>query len=218
MESIHPLAPLAEIYLKALRQGNADAAAELIHQASGVMGIDALYLDVFQPVMYEVGRLWEYNEMSVADEHFCTAVTQTIMAQLYPRVFRTPRNGRRMIGACISGEQHEIGIRMVCDLFQLRGWDTCYLGAQMPVDSLLRMIEKRQPELVALSATLMNHVDEVEQTIRAIRSACGKQGLRIMVGGQPFNRQESLIQQVGADAHAPRADLAVSTLPLCKAA
>lgn len=218
MESILPLAPLAESYLKALRLGNANAAAELIHQASGDMGIDALYLDVFQPVMYEVGRLWEHNEMSVADEHFCTAVTQTIMAQLYPRVFRTPRNGRRMIGACISGEQHEIGIRMVCDFFQLRGWDTCYLGAQMPVDSLLRMIEKRQPELVALSATLMNHVDEVEQTIRAIRRACGKQGLRIMVGGQPFNRQESLIRQVGADAHAPRADLAVSTLPLCKAA
>ncbi len=218
MESKLALTNLAESYLKALRQGNANAAAELIHHSAGDLGIDTLYLDVFQPVLYEVGRLWEHNEMSVADEHFCTAVTQTIMAQLYPRVFRTPRNGRRMIGACISGEQHEIGIRMVCDFFQLRGWDTCYLGAQMPVDSLLRMIDKRQPELIALSATLMHHVDQVEETIRAIRDAYGKQSPRIMVGGQPFNRQESLIAQVRADAHALRADLAVSTLPLCKAA
>jgi methanogenic corrinoid protein MtbC1 len=213
------LSPLASDYLQALRRGDAAAAGRLIHAAlDSQITIGDLYIHVFQPVLYEVGRLWETNELSVADEHFCTAATQNIMAQLYPRVFVAPTNGRRMIGACISGEHHEIGIRMVCDFFQMNGWETFYLGARMPVDSLLRMVDERRPELLALSATLQAHVDDMARTIAALRGHCGRSCPRVLVGGQPFNMSENLAAQVGADAHAPRADLAVERTQLWKAA
>ena len=63
----------------------------------------------------EVGRLWQMNRLSVAQEHYVTAATQLIMSQLYPLVFRTARRDRRIVAACVGGELHELGVRMVAD-------------------------------------------------------------------------------------------------------
>lgn len=36
--------------------------------------------------------------------------------------------------------QHEIGMRMVADFFEMEGWDTYYLGANTPTRSILQTI------------------------------------------------------------------------------
>jgi hypothetical protein len=36
------------------------------------------------------------------------------------------------VAACVSGELHEIGVRMLCDLLEMEGWNTIYLGANVP--------------------------------------------------------------------------------------
>jgi len=43
--------------------------------------------------MYEIGRHWERNRITVAEEHTATAITQYVLAQLYERLPR-PTNGR----------------------------------------------------------------------------------------------------------------------------
>ncbi len=73
-----------------------------------------IYLGIFQPSQYEIGRLWQLNKTSVAVEHYCTAVTQMIMSQLYPYIFTSEKNGKRFVATCASGELHELGIKMVC--------------------------------------------------------------------------------------------------------
>ncbi|MCL5780766.1 MAG: B12-binding domain-containing protein [Firmicutes bacterium] len=79
--------------------------------------IKDLYLHVFQRTQYEIGRLRQSNIITVAQEHYCTAVTQLIMSQLYPYIFRTKKNGLRMVATCVAGELHEIGIRMAADAY-----------------------------------------------------------------------------------------------------
>lgn len=76
---------LALQYTQMLLQGDRHSAGKLIFDAvkSGVP-IKEIYLYVFQPSQYEIGRLWQNNKISVAKEHFCTASTQFIISQLYP--------------------------------------------------------------------------------------------------------------------------------------
>ena len=66
-----------------------------------------IYLWVFQRCLHEVGRLWQTNRISVAQEHFCTASTQMVMSLLYPKVFSSERKGLRMVAACVGGDLHE---------------------------------------------------------------------------------------------------------------
>jgi Predicted cobalamin binding protein len=45
------------------------------------MDIKDIYIHVFESSQHEIGRLWQNNMITVAQEHFCTAATQMIMSQ-----------------------------------------------------------------------------------------------------------------------------------------
>lgn len=199
-----------EDYLEALKQGDRRHALR-VAQKTLTEGTDIrdLYLDVFQPAMHEVGRLWETNQMTVAQEHLATAITQSVMAHLYGYVFAHTAVERTLIATCIGGELHELGIRMVSDFFEMEGWDVYYLGANMPPDDVIRMATDRDADLLAISVTLNSHVPYARELIQAVRAAPIGAKLKIMVGGQPINRTPDLYKTMGADFTARNAREAV---------
>jgi methanogenic corrinoid protein MtbC1 len=205
-----PLGDLARQYLEALLQGERHRASQLILQAidEGV-SIKDIYLHVFQRSQYEIGRLWQTNQVSVAEEHYVSAATQLVMSQLYPHIFSNDRNGLRLVAACIGGELHEIGIRMVADFFEMEGWDTYYLGANTPPGSIVEAVEARQADVLAISATMTFHVGAVANLIEQVRGTEAGRQAKILVGGYPFNVSSVLGERLGADASAPNAQEAI---------
>ncbi|MGD2041519.1 MAG: cobalamin-dependent protein [Anaerolineae bacterium] len=198
-----PLASLAREYLAALLAGERHVASCLVLDAveSGTY-IKDVYLHVFQRSQYEIGRLWQMNRVTVAQEHYCTAATQLIMSQLYPHLFSMDRIGRRLVATCAGDELHELGVRMVADFFEMEGWDTYYLGANVPADSILQACVDNEADLLAISATMVFHVQQVADTIERIRTSLPTGALKILVGGYPFNIAPDLWRKVGADGHA----------------
>ena len=162
------------------------------------------YVDVLQPVMYEVGRLWQTDEIDIATEHYVTAATQLLMARLFPQAMATRRISRSMVGCCLGSELHELGMRMVCDVFEFEGWDTYFLGAITPTGSLVKVIRDRKPDLVCISATMAFGLPGIRTLIRELR-ATSDTPPRVMVGGLPFLINPDLATVVGADATAPDA-------------
>lgn len=205
-----PLGALARQYLEALLRGERHRASQLILQTidEGV-SVKDIYLHVFQRSQYEIGRLWQLNQVSVAEEHYVTAATQLIMSQLYPRIFSNDKNGLRLVAACIGGELHEIGIRMVADFFEMEGWDTYYLGANTPPESIVETVETRQADVLAISATMTFHVGAVANLIEQVRDTEAGRQAKILVGGYPFNVSSVLWERLGADASAPNAQEAI---------
>ena len=55
--------------------------------ANAGISIRDIYLNILQPVQREIGNLWHANKISVAQEHYCTGLTQLAIAQLYSRLF-----------------------------------------------------------------------------------------------------------------------------------
>lgn len=208
-----PLSDCSEIaaaYLDALLEADRSGAHEIITKAlQRGLAIRDLYLDVFQPVQHEVGRLWLNNRVSIAEEHFCTAATQTIMSELYPQIITSRRIGKTLVAACVGSELHEIGIRMVADFFEMEGWDTYYIGAGIKVEQIVSAILLRKPDMLALSVTMTCHVAKMREIISAIRSTYLVNTPQIMVGGRPFNLSPELWRSVGADIWAADAEQAV---------
>lgn len=163
------------------------------------LSIQDLYLHIFQTVQYETGRLWHANQISVAKEHYITAATQLIMSQFYARIFCCERNGHSLVAACISGEQHEIGLRMVVDLMEIEGWDTYFLGANTPAESIPGIIAFRKVNLLALSVTLSTNLQKVENFITSIKQQLPY--LKVIVGGYPLNVDNELWERLGADGY-----------------
>ena len=191
------LTKLARQYLQALLRAERHEAGRLVREAfQKGASITDLYLEVFQRCQREIGRLWQLNQVTVAQEHYCTAATQLTMAQFYPYLFSLPKNGRRLVATSVSGELHEVGLRIVTDLFEASGWNTFYFGANVPAQSLVQSLDQHRPNILAISATMAYHLPAVEELIALVRSSNCNPSVRIMVGGYPFNIDPELWQRV----------------------
>jgi len=199
----------ANKYINLLLADDRHGALKLIDQLSteGVAVRD-IYLEIFQPAQYQIGQLWLQNRISVAKEHFCTAVTQQAMSMLYPKIFTTQRKGLSFVAACVGNELHEIGVRMVADFFEMDGWDTYYLGANTPTKSIIKAANERNADLVGLSIALPIHRSLLRSVIEQVKPQL-PQKTKIIIGGYALNQASVNVEWFGAHAYAPNALKAV---------
>lgn len=202
---------LASLYLESLLMVQSKTASDMIIKAvkQGVE-IKDIYIYVFEPCQHEIGRLWQTNQITIYQEHFCTAATQNIMSKLYPYIFRNEKNGHKLVATCVNGEIHEMGIRMVADLFEIEGWDTYYLGADTPFESILKTLKLVNPDILAISISMAFNIRSVVELINKIKQNCENLDLKIMVGGRPFIISPDLWKKVGADGSASNAIKAIT--------
>lgn len=205
-----PLAALTRDYLTALLDGDRRQASTLVLDAVATgVPVKDIYLHVFQRAQYEVGRLWQIQDISVAQEHYCTAATQLIMSQLYPHIFAAASMSGTLVATCVSGDLHEIGVRMVADFFEMEGWNTYYLGANTPDADVVAAVIERQADVLAISATIATHVRAVSTLIESVRANEQCRAVRILVGGYPFAVAPGLWRKIGADGSAGDAQAAI---------
>jgi methanogenic corrinoid protein MtbC1 len=206
-----PLALLARMYLQALIGGDLRAARRLILGAieDGIT-VGDVYLNVLQPALIEIGRLWQLNQLGVAREHYCTAISQMIMSVLHQHLqSEQSRSAHAVVATCVAGDQHEIGIRMVADFFEMAGWDSYFLGANTPTDAVIGEVIERDARVLAVSTTMAYHIPRLAELIRAVRRTAECEGVKILVGGHPFRLDADLWLTVDADGEASDAQHAV---------
>ncbi|MCM3747666.1 cobalamin-dependent protein [Paenibacillus pasadenensis] len=197
-------------YTELLLEGRRAEASQLIMDlVDRGTPLQTIYLDIFQQSQYEIGRLWQTGRITVAQEHYCSAATQLIMSQLFPYLFTHSRKGRKLVSACVGGELHEIGLRMVTDIFELNGWDTYYVGANVPVGPLIAMLKEYKADVLAISCTMTYHVGLVRDLIADVRKDPECDNIRIVVGGFPFNIDRELWRSIGADGYGSNAEESV---------
>ena len=211
----NPRNAIAQSYLEALIAADREKAWTVIAQAvaSGVP-VQDIYLQVFQPVLRETGRLWQIRHLSIAQEHYVTASTLVFISRLHEQILSsgsiTRRKGKVLVAGCVSDELHDVGIRMVADFFELDGWDSYFIGGNTPAQSMLEAVRDRNADVVAVSSTMASHIPVVHYLVRSLRADPKTRGVKIIVGGYPFTLVPDLWKQIGADAYAGNADEAVA--------
>ncbi|HEX3053606.1 MAG TPA: B12-binding domain-containing protein, partial [Aggregatilineaceae bacterium] len=187
------------LFLQAILKGDRIAADQIVREALHQGTIRDSYLQIFQPSLYEVGRLWEVGQVSIAQEHLATAITQSALASIYARVDLPTSTEQNAIIACLSGNYHEIGPRMLADFMQMAGFNTRFLGADTPEDSLMSMISSIKPDVIGLPATTQEQVQSVQTAIERLRADFASYRPTVMVGGLAFNQVDDLWKKVKAD-------------------
>ncbi|MGJ8454481.1 cobalamin B12-binding domain-containing protein [Pseudothermotoga sp. U03pept] len=207
-DTVNPLKSYVDEYVDHLLNGRRVEALNLIRKLlSSGTDVRDIYIWIFREALYKVGLLWQFGKITVAHEHFFTASTQLIMSQLYPYVFsKKSQGGPVVVAACASGELHEIGIRMICDLLEMEGFDTHYLGANTPAESIVKFAEQNKAHAILLSVTVTYHLGTLKEMINIIRSDLNLKGVKIIVGGRPFSIDRTIYRAVEADECASEVD------------
>ncbi|MBN2350000.1 MAG: cobalamin-dependent protein [Bacteroidales bacterium] len=148
------------------------------------ISIQELYENIFKKALYDVGELWEYNKISVATEHLASAIVEAILNEFYPGIISQDRKNKTVIVACVENEFHQIGIKMISDVFEMYGWNAHFLGANTPTSELIAFVKLINPNLLALSLSIYFHLPVLENMIQQIRKEFPD--LPVLVGGQAF--------------------------------
>lgn len=188
-------------YSQCLTAGDRKQAEHIIdNQLLKDMELVDISVDVIQPAMYNIGYLWQENKITVAQEHLATAISQNILARGFMTAdFLAPVN-KRVVSACIEGNHHCLGLRMINDTFEIAGWDASFLGADTPNDSILRQVDAEKPDVLALSVSLPHQVLALQQLMNQLRSEMGAGMPSVVVGGLAFNQHKLLASALKVDA------------------
>lgn len=204
--AVKPAAPsdssLSGAYLLRVLEGDRRGAIEIVLDAIRKESItpEQAYAKVLIPAQRSIGDMWHAGDVTVAEEHFATSTTQSLMAIVVHEAGKQAPNGRTVIAAGVAGDAHDVGIRAVADLFEIAGWRVIFVGADTPIDDLATGVKAFDVDLVIMSASLTSHLPAVERAIKAIRGVEPK--ARILVGGAAFAGDAELAERLGANGYA----------------
>lgn len=184
-------------FLVALLGGDEGDAERLVARAR-TRGADTAVLvrDLVAPALSEVGLMWARGEASIAEEHLATALAGRVLGRSSGAAALRPSAGR-IVFACMEGEFHDVGIRLLADVAREAGWEAESLGANVPREALVAFVAQRPPAVLALSVSLAAHVPEAARSIADVREAAP--ATTVLVGGRAICEEPERASLTGAD-------------------
>jgi methanogenic corrinoid protein MtbC1 len=172
-------------YLSYLLSGNRAECRNVVGELLATnIDIRDLYLRLFQRSLYRVGELWESDRISVATEHVATSITESLLTLGYPELFAGQRIGNKAVISCGLNEFHQVGGKIVADILELNGWDSYFLGANTPVQDLIKYIDEKQPDLLGMSLSVYSNMPALMETVTEVYASFPR--LDMILGGQAF--------------------------------
>ena len=121
-----------------------------VNGAVAVIPFEEALHGILLPLQEQVGQLWHDGHLDVAIEHY---VTRQIQQRIFSAMNQLPvaEFGAKVVVACPPGEEHDIAACAVAYRCRVRGCRVQYLGANVPLVSLVKLCEQVEPDLTIMS-------------------------------------------------------------------
>lgn len=176
------LTQLRESWIEACLAFDEQRAEYTLAQAFALYPPETACLELLQKGLSEIGRLWYEGEASAQQEHFASALAIRRLEAMLAVNPPPTRSGRILIG-CPPEEEHAFSALLLTLLLRRRGWDTVYLGANVPLERLKSTIEDTDPDLVVLAAQTLH----TAASLLPVAEVVHESGLPLAFGGRVFN-------------------------------
>jgi methanogenic corrinoid protein MtbC1 len=170
-------------------------ADRIVREAFSLYSVEDVCLEVFEPLLIEVGDRWHGGELSVAEEHYVSAF---VRGRLFVLLHASASGslGPLLLTACAPNEWHEVGMLLVSVFLARRGYAVRYLGPSLPFDDLVRLATRHRPALVLVSAQSREAALSLAEVSRLL-AALGPDAPHLAFGGRAFNLDPALRVQIG---------------------
>lgn len=138
-----------------------------LNGAVAVVPFDEALHGILLPLQEQVGQLWHEGQVSIAVEHY---VTSQIQQKIFSAMNQLPVTefGVTVVVACPPGEEHDIAALAVAYHCRVRGCRVYYLGANVPIDALVKLCSDVKPDLTILSVPVVRSENKVTELIEAL--------------------------------------------------
>ena len=174
------LAKLQDQLFKLFIKGDLDGALKLYQDYRAASGTTSFFERILTPVMYHIGELWAKNKISIADEHVCSNIANSLVRIIFDRNEKLPTKKKILI-CTPEGEHHNLGPSILESHLSCSGFKVFNLAPSEPHESIVRFIESSKPDAVLISITLSDNIKPGQRLVKKIRE---KSSVPIFIGGQ----------------------------------
>lgn len=189
-----------ERYTAALLNGYTREAYDIVQKAfENQYSLIDIYT-VIADAMYSIGDLWETNEISIAQEHAATAITQFVLTQISAESIKDFQvEGKKAAVFSVESNTHYLGIQMIKNLLNVHQIQTFDFGSNVPNSDIYERIETLGVDLVAYSVTMPEHINKAIELSETLQMLEPDTRPVVIVGGYAFHQDESLLEHVYYD-------------------
>lgn len=189
------LAPLLDAALAATQRFDQPALEAALDAALARVSPLAAWSAVLGPLEIEVGRRWEEDELSSAQEHL---VSNAVRARLIGLLHGAPSLARRhVVCACFPEEAHELGLMQAALRLRHAGDRVTYVGASAEAAQLGELVRQLKADVVGLSAVTDTGEASFRATLREVVTALPK--ARVVIGGAAAQAHAAACAEHGAE-------------------
>ena len=176
------LAELRASWIEACLRYDEPRAEQIVNQAFALYSPETVAIELLQRAIVQIGEGWYEGDVSVQQEHFCSALVQRRLEALIMAAPPPTRPGR-ILAACPPDEYHVFGLLLLTLLLRRRGWEVIYLGANVPIQQMETTVAVVQPQLVILAAQRLHSAATLLDIARFLES----EEVPLAYGGLIFN-------------------------------
>ncbi len=164
--------PLDERLALYILEGSKDGLFKDLDEALGARPPLAIVNGPLMKGMGEVGRLFNANQMIVAEVLQSAEAMKAAVAYLEPHMAKNEGLARgRIILATVKGDVHDIGKNLVEIILSNNGYRIVNLGIKVPPEELVKACREHRPDAVGLSGLLVKSAQMMAVTAQDLRSA-----------------------------------------------
>ncbi len=152
--------------------------------------------------MSEVGRLFNNNELIIAEVLLSAEVMKASVAYLEPYMEKGESSLKgKIILATVKGDVHDIGKNLVDIVLSNNGFEVINLGIKVLPQQLIEAYRAEQPDTIGLSGLLVKSAQQMVLTAQDLREAGVK--APILVGGAALSNRFTALKIAPAYDGAP---------------
>lgn len=190
-ETVHkdkPKLPLHERLAQYIVEGSKDGLIDDLNLKLTEMGPLAIINGPLMAGMTEVGRLFNNNELIVAEVLQSAEAMKAAVQYLEPFMEKGDTSSRgKMILATVKGDVHDIGKNLVEIILSNNGFVVVNLGIKVPPATLVQAVRDNKPDMIGLSGLLVKSAQQMVITAKDLKEA--GIDLPILVGGAALTRR-----------------------------
>lgn len=198
----------ADRYLDFMLQQDARSAKKMIQDCLNAgMTIQEIYFSILWKSNERMRKRAAKDQISLIQERYFASQTCAAMSRLDPWLSEEDLHGKTLIAVSVGTGWQGIELQMVADLFELEGWESYYLGGQLPDEGILGAIEEWKAALVILNVPTVHEVARARELIAKIREIHGSR-ICVLMTGEPFRKDPVLWKHIEADGTAVTPEVA----------
>lgn len=191
--------------LAAVQELDAVALEEQLVRASIALSQWHLFQEVVQPLMEHIGQMWQEGTLRIADEHLASAVVRSFIGNMRAS-FQVSEAAPHVVATTPAGQLHEMGALLASVVATSEGWNSTFLGPNLPTEEIAGAVAQKGAKAVLLSIVYPGDDAHLGGELVKLRRLLGDD-IALLAGGRAAPQYRRFLDQAGAVTPANLRDL-----------